>query len=64
LGKSEKIIEAIPRLIRIAEMGWVKKISRLPWEINSDCRRHLSIIGPRTLAKIKGAPSKPILRFR
>jgi hypothetical protein len=64
LGRTEKIIEARLKINKIAEIGWVKNIPKLPCDINKDCRRHLSIIGPRTMARMKGAPSNPILRTK
>jgi hypothetical protein len=39
-------------------------MAKLPREIISDWRSEVSMIGPSTRAKIKGAPSKPAFRMR
>jgi hypothetical protein len=48
----------------MAEMGRMKKMPKLPCDIKSDCRSELSIIGSRTMASKKGAPSKPVFRIK
>jgi hypothetical protein len=39
------------------EIGRVKKIKKLPWDIMSDCRNAFSNKGPSTRARTMGAPS-------
>ena len=38
----------------VAEIGRVKKMRKVPWDLMSDWRRAISIIGPRTKAKTMG----------
>lgn len=44
-------------IMRVAEMGRVKKMEKLPFDIMSDWRNAFSIMGPRTNAKIRGGVS-------
>ena len=50
--------------IRTAQIGRVKKMLKLPREINRDWRSDVSMIGPSTIARMKGAPSNPTRRKR
>ncbi len=49
----------IAMLVATADIGRVKKISKLPLETMSDCRRLNSRIGPRIKLRSNGAPSYP-----
>jgi len=53
--KSGAKSEARAMTVRVAEIGRVKKIAKLPWEMVRDWRSDISTIGPRTSARTIGA---------
>jgi hypothetical protein len=51
-------IKAMAIMRQVAEMGRGKKMEKLPLDLIRDCRRAVSIIGPRTKARtmLEGMP--------
>ncbi len=53
-----------PAIKRTQEIGWEKKMAKLPSDMRRDWRKAFSMIGARTRAKMKGAASYLNLRIR
>ncbi len=51
-------------IMKVQEIGRVKKMPKSPPDMRSDCRKAFSMIGDRMKAKAKGAPSYLNFRIR
>jgi hypothetical protein len=56
-GKTGNISNTNATSRQLVAMGLFRKIAKLPSDMNKDCRRDLSNIGPRTKAIARGAVS-------
>jgi hypothetical protein len=51
-----RIMATVPKITK--QIGLVKKIIPLPPDIRSDCLSELSMSGPSTIARTRGAPDR------
>lgn len=52
-----KITSPREKIIAPKAIGLVKKMEKLPWDMSKDRLKFTSNMGPRTKARISGAPS-------
>ena len=63
-GSVARTINVVETIMNAADSGRLRKVVGSPWDMRSDNRRLLSIIGPRTRARINGGISNLYFSIR